>query len=231
MNDPTKKVPKPGQRVLTALRSLIVSGEIPDGARIAEIPTAERLGVSRMPVRTALRALALEGLVVPLGARGYAARRPGRAQAEGAVQVRGVLEGLAARLAAQRGDHAAVGAALLALLARCERLFADGVLDDAGLALYSAVNADFHAALLAAADTDAITLALAQNNHLPLASADAYAFDVRDGAHTCRLLQRAHAEHGQVARHVQAGEAEAAEAAMRAHALISLALEREVAGG
>jgi len=54
--------PKPGQRVMVALRHMIVTGEIADGARIAEIPTAERLGVSRMPVRTALRALALRAL-------------------------------------------------------------------------------------------------------------------------------------------------------------------------
>mgnify|MGYP006168671373 CR=1 FL=1 len=46
---------KPGQMVLVALRKMIVSGEIPDGTRIAEIGTAERFGVSRMPVRTALR--------------------------------------------------------------------------------------------------------------------------------------------------------------------------------
>lgn len=66
---------KPGQRVLFALRKMIVSGEIPDGARIAEIATAERFGVSRMPVRTALRTLEQEGLVAKLG--GAVMRRAG----------------------------------------------------------------------------------------------------------------------------------------------------------
>ncbi|MCR1761056.1 GntR family transcriptional regulator, partial [Pseudomonas aeruginosa] len=41
---------KPGQRVLAELRKLIASGELAAGERIVEIPTAERLQVSRMPV-------------------------------------------------------------------------------------------------------------------------------------------------------------------------------------
>ncbi len=48
---------KPGQRVLAELRKLIASGELAAGERIVEIPTAERLQVSRMPVRIALRTL------------------------------------------------------------------------------------------------------------------------------------------------------------------------------
>ncbi|MFO6201345.1 GntR family transcriptional regulator, partial [Pseudomonas aeruginosa] len=44
---------KPGQRVLAELRKLIASGELAAGERIVEIPTAERLQVSRMPVRIA----------------------------------------------------------------------------------------------------------------------------------------------------------------------------------
>ncbi|MFO6281776.1 GntR family transcriptional regulator, partial [Pseudomonas aeruginosa] len=53
---------KPGQRVLAELRKLIASGELAAGERIVEIPTAERLQVSRMPVRIALRTLEQEGL-------------------------------------------------------------------------------------------------------------------------------------------------------------------------
>ena len=97
------KTMKPGQRVIVALRKQIASGEIADGARIAEIATAAALNVSRMPVRTALRALEQEGLVVKLGARGYAARAPSPSQIQDAIEVRGVLEGLAARRLAEQG--------------------------------------------------------------------------------------------------------------------------------
>ena len=97
------KTMKPGQRVIVALRRQIASGEIADGARIAEIATAAALNVSRMPVRTALRALEQEGFVVKLGSRGYAARAPSPEQISDAIDVRGVLEGLAARRMAKRG--------------------------------------------------------------------------------------------------------------------------------
>ncbi|HZU65177.1 MAG TPA: GntR family transcriptional regulator [Novosphingobium sp.] len=221
--------PKPGQRVMVALRHMIVTGEIADGARIAEIPTAERLGVSRMPVRTALRALALEGLVVPLGKRGYAARRPDQAMKEGALQVRGVLEGLAARLVAQAPDHAATGARLAAIIAPCAGIGAQGRLAEGALALYAEANAGFHAALLAACTNGAIGMALAQNDHIPLASAVAFAFDTQDEASVAGLLAAAHAQHAAVARAIAEGAAEAAEALMRSHAEASLAMERGLA--
>ncbi len=64
---------KPGQRVLAELRKLIASGELAAGERIVEIPTAERLQVSRMPVRIALRTLEQEGLLCKTG-RGYRVR-------------------------------------------------------------------------------------------------------------------------------------------------------------
>ena len=86
---------KPGQRVLAELRKLIASGELAAGERIVEIPTAERLQVSRMPVRIALRALEQEGLLCKTG-RGYRVRAVTREDIAGAVEVRGVLEGLAA---------------------------------------------------------------------------------------------------------------------------------------
>ncbi|MCS7556038.1 GntR family transcriptional regulator [Pseudomonas aeruginosa] len=93
---------KPGQRVLAELRKLIASGELAAGERIVEIPTAERLQVSRMPVRIALRTLEQEGLLCKTG-RGYRVRAVTREDIAGAVEVRGVLEGLAARQAAERG--------------------------------------------------------------------------------------------------------------------------------
>lgn len=53
-----------GQQVLLKLRKMIISGELEGGARIAEIPTAELLGVSRQPVRIAFRLLEQEGLLI-----------------------------------------------------------------------------------------------------------------------------------------------------------------------
>ena len=86
-----------GQSVIRILRDKIISGEFAAGERLAEIPTAERLGISRTPVRIAFRALAQEGLLEKLPRRGYQVRNVTKAQICDSVEVRGVLEGLAAR--------------------------------------------------------------------------------------------------------------------------------------
>lgn len=99
---------KTQSNVVTSLRQMILDGELKAGARLAEIPTSEKLGVSRTPVRIAFRALEQEGLLTKLPRRGYEVRSVSTEEIIGAVEVRGVLEGLAARQAAERGlseDH------------------------------------------------------------------------------------------------------------------------------
>lgn len=63
-----------GQQVLLKLRKMIISGELEGGSRIAEIPTAELLNVSRQPVRMAFRLLEQEGLLLKNPTRGYTVR-------------------------------------------------------------------------------------------------------------------------------------------------------------
>jgi DNA-binding GntR family transcriptional regulator len=62
------------EEVTSVLRQAIIDGTLAGGERIVEAVTAERLGVSRVPVREALAELLKEGLVVPVGARGTCVR-------------------------------------------------------------------------------------------------------------------------------------------------------------
>ncbi|MFP3449034.1 GntR family transcriptional regulator, partial [Pseudomonas sp. SIMBA_067] len=91
-----------------------------------EIPTAQRFGVSRMPVRMAFRTLEQEGLLVPFGGRGYQVRSVSPSDIAGAVEVRGVLEGLAARQAAERGLSDDARRALERCLVEGDQLFDKG---------------------------------------------------------------------------------------------------------
>ena len=213
---------KPGQHVIVALRKMIASGELKAGQRIAEIPTAEALGVSRMPVRTALRALEQEGLVVKLGARGYAPRGLAPAQVRGAIEVRGVLEGFAARCAAERGLSPELEARLAACLAAGDAIFAAGRLGDLDLDRYHACNLAFHDALVAAADRPAIVEALARNNHQPFAAAGALALDWGDLDAEFEHLAQAHRQPHAVFAAIRSGDADAAETIMRDHALAAV---------
>jgi len=82
---------------------MILAAELPGGARIAELTLVDKLGVSRTPIRTALMKLEQEGLLESLAHGGYAVRTFTEHDVSDAIELRGTLEGLAARLAAERG--------------------------------------------------------------------------------------------------------------------------------
>jgi DNA-binding GntR family transcriptional regulator len=84
------------------IRDLILSGEIPPGARLAQVELAEKFGVSRTPVREALRRLAGEGLVEGYSNRGFRVVDLGLEEVMRRLEVRAILEPGIARLAAKR---------------------------------------------------------------------------------------------------------------------------------
>jgi DNA-binding GntR family transcriptional regulator len=90
------------EKVVAKLRDLIVEGELAAGSRIAERELCERLGVSRTPLREALKVLASEGLVELLPNRGARVVEPTEADIENMFQVMGALEALSGALACRR---------------------------------------------------------------------------------------------------------------------------------
>jgi GntR family transcriptional regulator, vanillate catabolism transcriptional regulator len=90
-------------RALVNIREMVLRGEFKPGEQIFEVPLAERLGVSRTPIRLALERLAQEGLLQTLESGiGFTAREFTLRDIWDAIEARGVLEGAAARLAAER---------------------------------------------------------------------------------------------------------------------------------
>jgi len=90
-------------RALVNIREMVLRGEFKPGERIFEVPLAERLGVSRTPIRLALERLAQEGLLETLESGvGFTVREFTLHDIWDAIEARGVLEGAAARLAAER---------------------------------------------------------------------------------------------------------------------------------
>lgn len=89
--------------VLTRLREMIVTGEIPPGTRLRAEGLATQLDVSRTPIRSALAVLSAEGLVEYNMNRGYMVRAVTLGDIFDSVEVRANLEGLACRLCADNG--------------------------------------------------------------------------------------------------------------------------------
>ena len=94
-------------RAYSTLRREILDGQLAPGTALAEVDQAERLGVSRTPLREALSRLGAEGLVSTHSGRGLVVTPVSTANVTELFEVRQALEGQAARLAARRRDVSA----------------------------------------------------------------------------------------------------------------------------
>lgn len=90
------------EEVFTMLRQAILTGKLQPGDRLVERELAEQLGVSRTPVREALRKLELENLVTHIPRKGVVVSEISRKDVVEIFDIRASLEGLAASLAAQK---------------------------------------------------------------------------------------------------------------------------------
>ena len=88
--------------VFKTLRQSILTGELKPGERLMEIHLAEKLGVSRTPIREAIRKLELEGLVTMIPRRGAEGAKISEKNLKDVLEVRTCLDSLAVRLACQR---------------------------------------------------------------------------------------------------------------------------------
>ncbi len=204
-----------------ALRELILGGELTPGARIAELWLVERLNVSRTPVRHALVRLAEEGLLDALPGGGYAVRNFSEADIHDAIEVRGTMEGLAARLAAERGVGAALIAQARACLARIDAALARPELTDETFSIYVQQNARFHALLAEMAGSPLIRRQLEKAVALPFASPNGFVLAQAVGPDARDVLVVAQAQHHMVIEAIVQREGARAESLMREHARIA----------
>ena len=91
--------------VFNTLRQAIINGEFQPGERLMEVTLANKLGVSRTPVREAIRMLELEGLVVMVPRKGAEVAKITVKDLKDALEVRMALETLSVRLACERIDE------------------------------------------------------------------------------------------------------------------------------
>ena len=206
------------RNLVVQVREMILSGRIAAGQRVTEAWLAELLGVSRTPVRSLLPALAGEGLLQPVGRRGYAVKAFSARESALAIELRGAIEGLAARIAAREGATAA----LLATLGECLRdgdaLFEKRYLEQGDELAYGRMNARFHAAIVAAADSSSIADAYARINLVPFAAPSTIAFNQVGVEKAFDVLNYAHRQHHEIAAAIRTGDAGRAEFLLREHA-------------
>ena len=203
------------------LREMILAGELAGGTRIAEVAISEMLGVSRTPVRSALMRLEQEGLLEALPNGGYAVRTFSERDVSDAIELRGTLEGLAARLAAERGAAPVVLREARACLARIDELLRESALDDAAFSRYVAFNEQFHALLYEMAASPLIAQQLDRAVNLPFASPSAFVVVQANSARARDMLIVAQDQHRQVLEAIEQREGSRAEAIMREHSRLA----------
>ncbi len=213
------------------LREMILAGELAGGTRIAELTLVERLGVSRTPIRAALMRLEQEGLLEALPNGGYAVRTFSERDVSDAIELRGTVEGLAARLAAERGVAAVVLAEARACLEEIDRVLLQPALDDEAFTRYVAANQRFHNLLSEMAGSTVLARELDRVVNLPFASPSGFVVVQANTPRARDMLIVAQDQHRQVLDAIERREGSRAEGIMREHSRIAQRNLREAVQG
>lgn len=203
---------------LVRIREMILRGDLTPGQRVAEAPVAEMLGMSRTPIRQALPVLAQEGLLTEHEVRGYVVRGFSSADILDAIDLRGLIEGMAVRRVAERGAPLTLIEELRGCLHEGDRILHKGYVEDGDEAAYAEMNAGFHQLIVREARSPLIAQALERNGRIPFAGPQALAFDDASMERMYGTFCYAHRQHHVIVDALERGEAARAEVLMREHA-------------
>ena len=208
-------------KVQLKLREMILAGELAAGSRIAELSIVEKLGVSRTPIRSALMRLQQEGLLEALPNGGYAVRTFSERDVSDAIELRGTIEGLAARLAAERGVATVVLEEARQCLAQIDTLLRAPAIDDEGFTRYVVLNRQFHALLGELSGSAFMQREMERVSSLPFASPSGFVIVQATTPQARDMLIVAQDQHWQVLDAISNREGSRAEAIMREHSRLA----------
>ncbi len=220
-----------GVKAQLRLREMILAGELPGGARIAELTLVEMLGVSRTPIRAALMRLEQEGLLEALPNGGYAVRTFSERDVADAIELRGTVEGLAARIAAERGVAPEVLAEARDCLSAIDQVLEQPALDDEAFTRYVDLNQRFHNLLSDMCASPVIVREIERVVNLPFASPSGFVVVQANSPRARDMLIVAQDQHRQVLAAIEQREGARAEAIMREHSRLAQRNLREAVQG
>jgi len=160
-------------KAILGLRGMIIDGKLAAGSRVSETVIVEAFEVSRTPARMALVRMKDEGLLEQLATGGFIVSSFTEAEFLDAIEVRGTLEGMAARLAAERG----VPSSIIIQMERCVAELDEVVArldDNLDLDDYMILNDRFHELLVEASGSTMVARSLERVKSLPFAAPNAF---------------------------------------------------------
>ena len=195
------------------IRQDLLDGALPPGSRINEVSLSRELAVSRTPLRAALQMLAGEGLLTYRPNRGFTVRAFPLSEIVDAYEMRALAEGLAARLAAERGLSPDACVKLETALTRGDEILASAAEPNEQRAAYAEVNEVFHSVVHQAASSRLVSDVLRLCQQIPQASAhNILAFEIDD-------MRERHRFHHRIYDAILAREPREAETLMRQHVI------------
>lgn len=207
--------PTQSQKALLYLRQRILNGTIAGGTRLYEVALAEELQISRTPVRAALSQLAEEALLERGKGNGFVVRSFALSDVVDTIDLRGILEGTAARYAAERGVSAEDITTAQGILQGIDKILLVASID---LQAYARLNTAFHMLLADMAQSPTLQRELQRISALPFASPSAFLEDQTHLDTLQRTLTVAQAQHRAVIEAIANREGSRAEALAREHA-------------
>ncbi len=219
--DPHEEGGSQAVKVQLKLREMILAGELKAGARMTELAMVEKLGVSRTPIRAALIRLEQEGLLLHMRGGGFSVRQFSQADVADAIELRGTVEGLATRLAAERGAPSAPLAQANQCLDEIDLLLRQSVLDEEAFSSYVRWNAQFHTVLGQLSGSPVLQRELERLGSLPFASPSGFVGVQADSPQARDMLIVAQDQHRQVIEAITQREGSRAESVMREHSRLA----------
>ena len=212
-------------RTLLNLRGMLLRGDFQPGERISELPLVARLGVSRTPIRLALDRLAHEGLLEASPTGGFVVRAFTIEDVWDAIETRGVLEGAAARLAAERLEQDSELAQLREYRAQLDAMICAGGDPDIfrepdidSFARYLDLNEAFHSEIVTLAKSSMLRQALNRVNSVPFASPSALVYVRAKLLRAPQMFAVSHEHHRSIVEAIEQRQGTRAEALAREHA-------------
>lgn len=199
--------------VAESLRGMLLRGEFAPDERMQEVALAERMQVSRTPIREALRILAEDGLLVYSPNRGYSVKRFTAEDILVAFQVRAAMEGIGARLLAERGFEEKTQKKIEAVLADGDALLARGRLPGEDLEPWREMSRRFHVALILGTRSDLLIRVARDAQNIPVVNEGAFRW------YSAEDFRRQHMLHHMIADAITRRQPERAERLMQEHIL------------
>lgn len=207
---------------LIRLRELILNGELPPGERLVEVALVELLGVSRTPIRAALVKLSEEGLLEQLPGGGYLVREFTLADVHDAIQARGLIEGMAARLAAERGVNDVMLTKIKGVIAAIDNLLGSVNLTTDDISSYLELNEFYHRHLISLAKSFVVERMVDHSVTLPFASANDFVIANSEIDQSWKVFYVAQDQHRRIVEAIECREGTRAESLAREHAYLAL---------